>query len=110
MTGMLFDNSPPISGPMMRFDDMPLSKNDHPESSHESEADLKQSGRLNRHCQAILELFEGGAEVTNIQMAEISKNHTARISNLRAAGYAIDITRRDRKSGVCWYRLKKQGR
>jgi hypothetical protein len=60
--------------------------------------------RLSRQCVAILERLRRGP-ATNIELSAIALRFTARIHELRAAGYQISILERDRDSGVVLYGL-----
>lgn len=66
--------------------------------------DMIQEDRLSNHNETILSLLRKGP-VTNVEIAKISKNHTARISNIRKAGYDVRCKFLDRKSGLTEYRL-----
>lgn len=67
--------------------------------------------RFSRQCLAILQLLEsaGDAGVSNVELASISIKYTARISDLRAAGYTIECFDQDHKTGLARYRLVKHG-
>lgn len=43
--------------------------------------------------------------VTNIELAAICFRYSARIHELRKAGYDIQTYYQDKSSGTCWYRL-----
>jgi 23S rRNA C2498 (ribose-2'-O)-methylase RlmM len=60
--------------------------------------------RLSRQCALILERLRIGT-VTNHELAAIALKYTGRISDLRAAGYRIDVIERDRVSGLVRYSL-----
>jgi hypothetical protein len=66
--------------------------------------DSVQEPRLTRHNQIILDMLREGP-VTNVEIAKVSKNHTARISNIRAEGYDIRCDFLDRKTGLTQYTL-----
>jgi hypothetical protein len=66
--------------------------------------DSVQEPRLSRHNEVILAMLQEGT-VTNVDIAKISKNHTARISNLRAAGYDIQCEFINRETGLTKYTL-----
>ena len=70
-----------------------------PSDPHVLPADVK---RLNGHNRRILDLLMKG-RVTTADLADISKNHTARISNLRKLGYEIKCIRG--KNGLNQYEL-----
>lgn len=61
--------------------------------------------RLARQCGAILERLKRG-RATNAELAAMSLKYTSRISDLRKAGYAIEVVSRDYKTGVTVYELK----
>jgi hypothetical protein len=69
--------------------------------------DAVQRPRLSAHCETILGMLREGP-VSNVEIAKVSKNHTARISNLRKAGYIIKCKFIDKKSGLTEYTLLKQ--
>ncbi len=60
--------------------------------------------RLARQCQTILARLQQGT-VTNRELAGIALNHTARISELRGAGYNVQVISRDRATGLATYAL-----
>lgn len=60
--------------------------------------------RLSRQCQHILERLQRG-EATNKELAGLSLKYTARISDLRAAGYDVQVKSRNTKTGLTVYRL-----
>lgn len=66
--------------------------------------DSVQEPRLTAHNEVILEMLRKGV-VTNVEIARVSKNHTARISNLRKAGFVIKCEFIDRKTGLTQYKL-----
>lgn len=61
--------------------------------------------RLSRQSAAILAMLERGP-VTNKEMSALALKYTSRISDLRAVGYVIEVTSRDRDSGEVTYELK----
>jgi len=67
--------------------------------------DPAEAKRLSRQCQAILDLFRSslGNRVSNWELAAISLKYTGRISDLRAAGYTINIVERNRETGLTVY-------
>lgn len=69
--------------------------------------DSVQRPRLSAHCETILTMLRAGT-VSNVEIAKVSKNHTARISNLRKAGYVIKCRFIDKKTGLTEYTLLKQ--
>ena len=62
--------------------------------------------RLSRQCAAILALLQSRERVSNAQLAEVALKYTGRISELRHAGYRIDVVASDRASGLVWYELR----
>lgn len=60
--------------------------------------------RLSRQNAAVLERLRQGP-VTNRELAGISLNHTARISELRRAGHRVEKVSHDHASGLVTYRL-----
>lgn len=66
-------------------------------------ADAADRPRLGGQNAAILALLESKPEVSNAELAGISLKYTGRISDLRAAGHAIKITRRE--GGTRFYSL-----
>lgn len=60
--------------------------------------------RLSAQCQRILARLERGP-VANTELATLALKYTGRISDLRAAGHDVEAYNRDRRTGVCWYRL-----
>jgi len=80
-----------------------LARRDDPPTSHEAARELVASGRLSRQCQIILDLLEVGP-CSSSRLAGVAQNNTARISDLRRKGYAIEAYRHD---GEWWYRLER---
>lgn len=62
------------------------------------------SPRLNAQCQAILERLRKG-RASNQELSSMALNYTARISELRNAGYLIPCVDRNRETGLSWYEL-----
>jgi len=61
--------------------------------------------RLSRQCRRIVDrLREGPA--SNEELSRIALKYTSRISEIRQAGYAVDVVARDHETGVCWYELR----
>lgn len=58
--------------------------------------------RLSAQAQAILDRLEQGT-ATNVELAAIALKYTGRISDLRAAGYEIQCSKRE--AGMTVYRL-----
>lgn len=67
--------------------------------------DPAEARRLSRQCQTILDLFRCalGNKVSNWEMAAVSLKYTSRISDLRAAGYTINVVERNRETGLVVY-------
>jgi hypothetical protein len=68
--------------------------------------DAREVKRLSKQCQLILERLQAG-DATNMELSGIALKYTSRISDLRAAGYTIEISERDHESGSVTYRLVK---
>lgn len=80
------------------FDDLPLFQPcDHNVTSEEAP-------RLSKQCAAILTRLQQGP-ATNRELAEMSLKYTSRISDLRAAGYEVEVTSRDHATGLNIYEL-----
>lgn len=79
-----------------------LARSSDPPTSHEAAEEAVSSGRLSRQCQIILHLLEGGP-CSSSRLAAAAQNNTARISDLRRKGYAIEAYRH---GGEWWYRLR----
>jgi len=62
--------------------------------------------RLNRQQDAIIERLRKGP-ATNAELVQIAIRFTARIHELRKAGYDIEIVKKDHESGLVWYALKE---
>ena len=61
--------------------------------------------RLSGQTLAIVERLRKG-RATNVELAALSLKYTARISDARAAGHAIEVVDRNHKTGLCVYELK----
>ena len=64
--------------------------------------------RLSGQCKLILAMFRcwrPDHTVTNVELAKIAKNYTARVSELRKAGHDIRVESRDHRTGVVVYKL-----
>lgn len=61
--------------------------------------------RLSAQNAAILARLQRGP-ASNLELARIALKYTSRISDLRAAGYAVENFDRHAKTGESWYRLK----
>lgn len=60
--------------------------------------------RLRRQCYTLLARLRLGP-ATNYELAAIACNYTARLSELRAEGFTIDLEARNRVTGHVTYRL-----
>lgn len=60
--------------------------------------------RLNRQAVAILERLRLGP-ASNTELYRLCMNATARISEIRRAGFDIQCYDRCRATGTCWYRV-----
>jgi len=58
--------------------------------------------KLSRQCALILELFKRQGEVTNVEMADVAKKYTCRVSDLRAKNYEIRPVRKG-MNGIVYY-------
>jgi hypothetical protein len=70
-----------------------------------SEADAP---RLGAQQQRILNLFADGGLVSNVRLAQHAFNYTARISELRKAGYNIRKVAYQSDTGITHYSLIKE--
>ena len=66
---------------------------------------LAEAPRLSKQCGKILERLKLG-RASNFELAEFALKYTSRISDLRAAGYMIDVVEKDHESGRRVYELK----
>jgi hypothetical protein len=66
---------------------------------------LAEAPRLSRQCKLILERLQEG-RASNSELAQRALKYTGRISDLRAAGYVIEVVERNRDTGLTWYELK----
>lgn len=62
--------------------------------------------RLSRQCLTMLDRLEQGP-CTNRELSAISLTYTRRISDLREAGFDVQVATRDRRSGLTTYVLKR---
>lgn len=62
--------------------------------------------RLGGQSLRILQRLQQGT-ATNVELAEISLKYTSRISNVRQAGYVVEVVGRDYKTGLTVYQLRK---
>ena len=62
-----------------------------------------EAARLSRQCRAILRRLRT-SPASNIELAEIARKYTGRISDLRAAGYDVRVVGRG-AHGLRWYQL-----
>jgi len=63
--------------------------------------------RLTKQCASIVARLQKGP-ATNTELSSIALRYSARIFELRKAGYQIEIISRDDESGVCLYSLTKE--
>ena len=61
--------------------------------------------RLKGQSARILERLRQG-RASNRELSEIALKYTSRISDIRAAGFTIELVDRDTESGLTWYELK----
>lgn len=67
---------------------------------------VAETPRLSNQCRLILDrLREGNA--TNRELSQISLKYTGRVSDLRAAGYVIEVIARSHETGLNVYALKE---
>lgn len=92
MTGqsMLFDESMPALPPLR------VNASVH----------LAEAPRLSNQCRLILERLRAG-NATNRELSQISLKYTGRVSDLRAAGYVIEVIERSHETGLNVYALKE---
>lgn len=65
--------------------------------------------RLSRHAQAIVDrLRRGTATNDELMMVSRSRNLSARISEVRKAGFQVDCIKLERATGLAWYELKAE--
>lgn len=64
-----------------------------------------ESPRLSRQCRLILDRLRAG-NATNRELSAISLKYTGRVSDLRAAGYKIEVIGRNHDTGLNVYALK----
>ena len=63
--------------------------------------------RLSRQCQAILDRLRQGP-ATNRELAGLCLKYTSRVSDLRKAGYDVQVVRHDRATGQTWYAWRRE--
>ena len=61
--------------------------------------------RLSAQCHAILARLQQGP-MTNREMSQIALSYTRRISDLREAGYDVQIKEQDHATGLTHYELR----
>lgn len=61
--------------------------------------------RLSRQCLAVLLRLQQGP-ASNRELSEIALKYTGRLSELRAAGYAVEIVEQDHATGRFVYALR----
>lgn len=67
--------------------------------------DKRERPRLSKQCRQILWRLEQGP-ATNVELASIALKYTSRLSDLRAAGYDVQVVERDHRTGVVRYALR----
>lgn len=67
---------------------------------------VAERGRLNKQAQAMLARLQSG-RVTNIELATIGLRYSARIDEMRKAGYVVEVVERSAKTGVTVYELQQ---
>jgi hypothetical protein len=65
--------------------------------------------RLSRQCLAILERLQAGP-ATNAELVQLALKYTGRLSELRQAGYDVQVATHNRKTGQVVYVLIGWGR
>ena len=65
--------------------------------------------RVSAQSVRIIERLRQG-RATNAELAGISLKYTARVSDIRAAGYDVRCVEHDRATGVAWYALFENGK
>lgn len=66
--------------------------------------DRQEAPRLSRQCTEIRDLLRDHA-ATNKELAQFALKYTSRVSDLRAAGYVIEVTSADYATGLRIYTL-----
>jgi hypothetical protein len=66
---------------------------------------VEERRRLSAQCAAVLARLECGP-ATNRDLALISLKYTSRISDLRQAGYNVQVIARNARTGLTTYQLK----
>ena len=67
----------------------------------------EEAPRLTGQNLAILQRLQRGP-ATNVELARIALKYTSRISDLRKAGYNVQIIQRDKRSGHTMYAIEKR--
>ena len=67
---------------------------------------LAEAPRLSKQCGLILERLKQG-RATNRELASLSMKYTSRVSDLRAAGYVVEVVERNHDTGLNVYELKE---
>lgn len=62
--------------------------------------------RLAGQCLKIYQRLQQGP-ATNDELSAISRKYTSRISDIRQAGYPIDVLSRDYETGLTYYQLRE---
>ena len=78
---------------------------DFPTLSFNNSVAPEEAPRLSKQCREILERLKQGP-ATNRDLAGLSLKYTSRVSDLRAAGFKIEVVERNHQSGLNVYELK----
>ena len=78
---------------------------DFPTLSLNNSVAPEEAPRLSKQCREILERLKQGP-ATNRDLAGLSLKYTSRVSDLRAAGFKIEVVERNHQSGLNVYELK----
>ena len=78
---------------------------DFPTISLNNSVAPEEAPRLSKQCREILERLKQGP-ATNRDLAGLSLKYTSRVSDLRAAGFKIEVVERNHQSGLNVYELK----
>lgn len=101
MSGFLFDemNVTPAHCRVVNLDPHTLARTSDPSTSHAAAREIVESGAGENQCQAILELLRL-RPATAKELVALASNFRARVSDLRKAGYKIEVREcRDHESG-----------
>ena len=78
---------------------------------HYTEVDKALPGeepRLASQTSEILRLFKKYRRLSNTTLPNVALRYSARLYDLRPAGYLIELVSRERATGVTWYELKDE--